>query len=155
MKKRERWDFYFMRFAYLAASRTTCIRRKVGAALVKDKQVVATGYNGNPRGIEHCATRGCIRNKLDIPSGTRHEVCTGLHAEQNLIIQAARTGVRVRNCTLYCTTRPCIICAKMIINADIEKVFFVEHYPDELSDRLLHEAGIPCYQLKVDFSDNA
>jgi len=139
---RPTWDEYFMEIAHLVKRRATCLRRQVGAVLVKDKNILATGYNGTPSGIEHCLTRGCLREQLGIPSGERHEICRGLHAEQNAIIQAARHGVNISGATLYCTNSPCIICAKMLINAGIRQVFYLDGYPDTLSMDMLHEAGI-------------
>ena len=109
---------------------------------MKDKRILATGYNGAPSGLPHCLDVGCLREKNDIPSGERHELCRGLHAEQNVIIQAARHGIRIQGSTLYCTTRPCVICAKMVINANIVAVYFEEGYADELSDQMFQEAGI-------------
>ncbi|OYT58805.1 cytidine deaminase [Euryarchaeota archaeon ex4484_178] len=116
---RPSWDEYFMRLAYLVSTRATCTRRKVGAVIVKDRRVLATGYNGPPKGLAHCDVTGCIREELDIPSGERHELCRGLHAEQNAIIQAAVHGVSIKDATIYVTNHPCVVCAKMIINAEI------------------------------------
>ena len=142
--KRPSWDEYFMQIADVAATRSTCLRRHVGAVLVSnDHRILATGYNGVPLGIEHCLTRGCLRTELNIPSGTKHELCRGLHGEQNAIIQAARHGgVAQDGSTLYCTTYPCVQCAKMLINAGVKRIVFRESYPDELSTSLLHEAGV-------------
>jgi dCMP deaminase len=140
--KRPSWDAYFMEITGLVAQRSTCLRRKVGAVLVKDKRILATGYNGAPSGLPHCLDVGCMREENNIPSGQRHELCRGLHAEQNVIIQAARHGIPIQGATLYCTTRPCVICAKMIINANIIAVYFDEGYADELSDQMLQEAGV-------------
>ncbi len=126
----------------LVAERSTCRRRKVGAILVKDKRILATGYNGAPSGLPHCLEIGCLREDNNIPSGQRHELCRGLHAEQNVIIQAARHGISIQGATLYCTTRPCVICAKMIINANITAVYYQEGYADELADQLLYEGKI-------------
>ncbi len=140
--ERPSWEAYFMEITRLVAQRSTCRRRKVGALLVKDKRILATGYNGAPSGLPHCLDIGCLRQDNNIPSGQRHELCRGLHAEQNVIIQAAREGIRVQGATLYCTTRPCVICAKMIINANIAAVFYQQGYADELADQMLHEAGI-------------
>ena len=131
-----------MDIARLVARRSTCLRRQVGALMVKDKYVLATGYNGTPKGITHCAETGCLREQLNVPSGQRHELCRGLHAEQNAIIQAASHGVNISNSTLYCTNSPCIICTKMLINAGISKVVYLEGYPDELSMDMLKEARI-------------
>ena len=144
MPKHERpsWDEYFMEIAHLVKKRATCLRRQVGAVLVKDKNILATGYNGTPSGIEHCLTRGCLREQMGIPSGERHEICRGLHAEQNAIIQAALHGFSVGGATLYCTNLPCSICSKMLINSGIRAVVFAEGYPDELARELLEEAGV-------------
>ena len=140
--KRPSWEAYFMQITNLVAQRSTCSRRKVGAVLVKDKRILATGYNGAPSGLPHCLDVGCLRDENNIPSGQRHELCRGLHAEQNVIIQAARDGIPIRGAALYCTTRPCVICAKMIINANISAVYYQEGYADELADQMLHEARI-------------
>jgi dCMP deaminase len=140
--ERPGWDAYFMEITRLVSSRSTCLRRHVGALLVKDKMILATGYNGAPKGLAHCLDLGCLREQLGIPSGERHELCRGLHAEQNAIIQAAFHGVSIRGATLYCTNHPCIICSKMLINAGIEKIIFEAGYPDKLADDMLKEAGI-------------
>lgn len=144
MEKLERpsWDEYFMEMAEVVRKRSTCLRRSVGAVIVRDNRIMATGYNGVPVGIEHCETRGCLRDQLKVPSGERHELCRGLHAEQNAIIQAAHLGQSIAGGTLYCTTQPCIICAKMIINAGILRLVIKESYPDALSEEMLKEAGI-------------
>lgn len=131
-----------MDIARLVARRSTCLRRQVGAVLVKDKNVLATGYNGTPSGISHCADVGCLRERLQVPSGERHELCRGLHAEQNAIIQAAKHGVNISGATLYCTNSPCVICSKMIINAGIDRIVYLEGYPDDLSREMLLESGI-------------
>ena len=141
--ERPSWDEYFMELARLVARRSTCLRRQVGAVVVKDRNVLATGYNGTPSGIAHCSEVGCLRQKLNVPSGERHELCRGLHAEQNAIIQAAKHGVNIAGGTVYCTNSPCIICSKMIINAGVSMVVFDAGYPDELSLQMLEEAGIP------------
>ncbi|MDI9486244.1 MAG: cytidine/deoxycytidylate deaminase family protein [Bacillota bacterium] len=139
---RPSWERYFMEIAELVSSRSTCLRRQVGAVLVRDKHIIATGYNGAPRGITHCMEAGCLREKLGIPSGERHEMCRGTHAEQNAIIQAALHGVSTAGSTLYCTHQPCILCAKMLINAGVERVVFQGNYPDGLAVELMNEAGI-------------
>lgn len=131
-----------MEMAELTAQRSTCLRRHVGAVIVKDKHIVATGYNGAPRGLAHCdELGGCLREKLGVPSGERHELCRALHAEQNAIIQAATLGQSIEGASIYITHQPCVICAKMIINAGIDKIVVKEGYPDELSMELLEEAG--------------
>ena len=140
---RPSWDEYFMQIADVAATRSTCLRRHVGAVLVYDRRILATGYNGVPAGIEHCATRGCLRAELGIPSGQQHELCRGLHAEQNALIQASRHGgVAADGATIYCTAHPCVQCTKMLINAGVKRIVFRDDYPDELSASLLEEAGV-------------
>jgi len=131
-----------MDITHLVAKRSTCLRRQVGAVLVRDKKILATGYNGAPSGLEHCLEIGCLREQLGIPSGERHELCRGLHAEQNAIIQAAYHGVGIRGATLYCTNHPCIICSKMIINAGILKIIFEEGYADALARQMLKESRV-------------
>lgn len=143
---RPSWDDYFMEIADVVATRSTCVRRRVGAILVKDKRILATGYNGAPAGIQHCEEAGCLREKLEIPSGERHELCRGLHAEQNAIIQCAVHGVNLQGAVLYSTTQPCVLCSKMLINAGIKTIVFRGSYPDELSLSLLREAGIELRQ---------
>ncbi len=136
------WDEYFLKIALLVSERSTCLRRKVGAVAVKDKRILATGYNGAPSGIKHCLEVGCLREKLQVPSGERHELCRGLHAEQNVIIQAALHGISLNGCDLYCTHQPCLICTKMLINCGVKRILFLEGYPDQLSLAMLQEAGI-------------
>ena len=141
--KRPSWDEYFMQMAELTAQRSTCLRRHVGAVIVQDKHVVATGYNGAPKGVAHCAEMGgCLREKMGIPSGERHELCRALHAEQNAIIQAATLAQSSEGASIYITHQPCIICAKMIINAGIKRIVVKEGYPDEMSVKMLDEAGL-------------
>ena len=140
---RPSWDEYFIEIARQVATRSTCLRRHVGAVIVKDKRILTTGYNGAPRGMLHCEVVGCLREKLNIPSGERQEICRGLHAEQNAIIQAAVHGVSTEGGTIYVTHQPCITCAKMIINAGIVRVVCANTYPDELARNMLDEAGIP------------
>ncbi len=142
-------DEYFMEMAKLISKRSTCLRRKVGALLVKDKRVLATGYNGAPKGLPHCSEVGCMREKLNIPAGERQELCRGLHAEQNCIIQAAVFGVSTKGATLYTTHFPCSICAKMIINAEISEIVYEEDYEDELAKKLLKEANIKLRKYKA------
>ena len=146
MSARPDWDEYFMGIVELVAKRSTCLRRSVGAALVRDKRILATGYNGAPSGLKHCLDLGCLRERLQIPSGERHELCRGLHAEQNAIIQAALHGVSVKGSTLYCTNQPCIICAKMIINAGIVMAVVKDGYADKLAEEMLAEAGVTVVQ---------
>ncbi len=140
---RASWDEYFMEIAEIVKTRSTCLRRQVGAVIVKDNRILTTGYNGAPSGISHCTDLGyCERERLNIPSGQRHELCMALHAEQNAIIQAANVGVSTNGGTLYVTLQPCVICAKMAVNAGITKIVYKGSYPDELSMRILNEANI-------------
>lgn len=139
---RPAWDEYFLGIADLVSKRSTCLRRRVGAVLVKDRRILATGYNGAPSRIAHCRETGCIREKLKVPSGERHELCRGLHAEQNSLLQAALHGTSLKGATLYCTTQPCIICAKMIINAGIREIIIKGGYPDKMARDILREAGV-------------
>ena len=140
---RPSWDEYFMQMAELTAQRSTCLRRQVGAIIVKEKHIIATGYNGAPKGLPHCEELGgCLREKLEIPSGERHELCRALHAEQNATIQAATLGQSIEGATIYITHQPCIICAKMIINAGISRIVIRRGYPDEMSRGMLREAGL-------------
>ena len=144
-KKRMPFDEYFMRIAILAGERSTCMRRKAGAVLVKGKQIIATGYNGAPMGAPHCDEKeGCLRQKLKIPSGQRHEICRASHAEQNAITQAAKFGIPVEGASTYTISFPCIICAKLIINAGIKEVVYVEDYGDSESNRLAKELFAEC-----------
>ena len=141
------WDTYFMEIATVVARRSTCLRAQVGAIVVKDRRVLTTGYNGAPAGLAHCAQAGCVRQKLGIPSGQRHELCRGLHAEQNAIIQAAVHGVSIKDGTMYSTAYPCSLCAKMIINAGIKRVVYQNDYPDVLAKQVFEEAGIRACRL--------
>ena len=141
----DKWDKRFMELAHFVAGWSSCYQdnRHVGAVIVKDKRILTTGYNGAGSGITSCRDRGeCLRRKLDIPSGTRQEICYAVHAEQNAIIQAAKTGISVDGATLYCTHQPCVICAKMIINSGIKKVIFDEGYPDGFSIQMFEESGV-------------
>ena len=144
------WPEYFMNITYLVSGRSTCTRRKVGAVAVKDKRILATGYNGAPAGIPHCLEVGCLRTQLGIPSGQRHEICRGLHAEQNVIIQAAVHGINISGAEIYCTTHPCVLCSKMLINCGIRHIYYAEYYPDELAEQMLKEAGV--IMEKLDFA---
>jgi dCMP deaminase len=139
---RPSWDEYFLDVAGLVARRSTCLRRNVGAILVKDKRILATGYNGAPAGLKHCLDIGCLRQKLNIPSGQRHELCRALHAEQNALIQASLYGISVKGSTLYATCQPCVICAKMLINAGIKEIVIVDGYPDKMAMDFLKQAKI-------------
>jgi dCMP deaminase len=145
---RPAWDDYFMAFAKLAQTRASCLRRQVGAVIVKDNMVLTTGYNGAPRGLPHAAEVGCLRDQLGVPSGERHELCRGLHAEQNAIIQAARHGIRIEGAVLYCTTHPCVICMKMVINAGLQKVYYLHGYPDAIAKQIIAEANFAVEQLQ-------
>jgi dCMP deaminase len=144
---RPTWEEYFMDITRLVAKRATCRRRQVGAVLVMDKRILATGYNGAPSGLAHCLEIGCLRELKQIPSGERHELCRGLHAEQNAIIQAAFHGIRIQGATLYCTNLPCVICTKMLINAGIREILYEGGYGDELSREMLAEAKIRLKQV--------
>ena len=131
-----------MDITFLVAKRSTCLRRSVGALIVKDKRILSTGYNGAPSGIKHCIETGCLRENLNVPSGEKHELCRGIHAEQNAIIQAAYNGVSIKGATLFCTNQPCSICAKMIINAGINEIFYGSGYSDPMSKEMFEEAGV-------------
>jgi dCMP deaminase len=146
---RPTWEEYFMEITRLVAKRSTCLRRQVGAVLVMDKRILATGYNGAPSGLAHCLEVGCLREEKQVPSGERHELCRGLHAEQNVIIQAAFHGIRIQGSTLYCTNLPCAICTKMLINAGVKEIIYDGGYQDALSREMLLEAGIPARQFHL------
>lgn len=145
--KRLSWDEYFMGIAEVASCRSTCLRRRVGAVAVKDRRILATGYNGAPKGISHCEETGCIRQELKVPSGQKHELCRGLHAEQNLIIQAAYHGVSINEAIVYSTYQPCVLCAKMIVNSGITEVVFKGEYPDDLALSIFKESGVKLRRL--------
>lgn len=147
MISRPSWDEYFISIAKLVSTRSTCLRRSVGVVLVKDRRILATGYNGAPSNIDHCEKTGCIREKLNVPSGHRHELCRGLHAEQNAFLQAALHGTSVNGSIMYSTTQPCIICAKMIINAGIREIVIADGYPDKMSQEFLKQAKIKLRKL--------
>jgi dCMP deaminase len=147
VNKRPDWDTYFMDIVELVSKRSTCLRRSVGSGLVRDRRILSTGYNGAPSKLQHCLDIGCLREQLKVPSGERHELCRGLHAEQNVIIQAAMHGVITKGSTLYCTNHPCVICAKMIINAGIVHIVIRDGYHDKLAAQMLKEAGISVKQL--------
>lgn len=139
---RPSWDEYFLRITKEVAGRSTCMRRQVGALLVRDKRILATGYNGAPRGLRHCYDVGCLREEQNVPSGERHELCRGLHAEQNAFLQAASFGVSSEGSTLYATVYPCSLCAKMAINAGVKRVVTLGDYPDKLAKDILIEGGV-------------
>jgi len=145
--QRPSWENYFMGITELVAKRSTCRRRSVGAIIVKDKRILTTGYNGAPSGIRHCLEVGCLREQLNVASGERHELCRGIHAEQNAIIQAAFHGVSIRGAILFCTNLPCSICAKMIINAGLKKIYYRSGYADAISGDMLQEASIEIIKL--------
>ena len=147
--ERPSWDDYFMNIAAQVASRSTCTRRHIGALVVRDKRILATGYNNVPSGLEHCTVKGCLRDELGIPSGERHELCRGIHAEQNAVVQAAKYGISIDGASMYTTTQPCILCGKIMINAGIKEIVFVGQYPDELSRTMLEEAGISLRQVTL------
>jgi len=144
---RPSWHNYFMEITTLVSTRSTCLRRQVGAIIVRDKRVLTTGYNGAPKTTPHCLDIGCLRESMNIPSGQRHELCRGIHAEQNAIIQAATSGTSIEGADLYATHHPCSLCVKMIINAGIKRVFFAEGYPDDLAKDLALEAHLELIQL--------
>lgn len=139
---RPSWDEYFLEAAELVSKRTTCLRRRVGAVAVRDKRILATGYNGAPSGLAHCLDIGCIREKLGIPSGQRQELCRGIHAEQNIIIQAVQHRIDLKDSTIYITNQPCVTCAKMLISVGAKEIVFSDGYPDELAMKMLKEAKI-------------
>lgn len=141
------WDNYFLEIAHVVKTRSTCIRRQVGAVIVKDHRIISTGYNGAASGAPHCDKVGCIRNKLGIKSGERHELCIAIHAEQNAIVHAAKYGTSIQGATLYCTHQPCAICAKMLVNAGIQRIVFSGAYPDEFAEKILNEGQIEICKL--------
>jgi dCMP deaminase len=139
---RPSWDDYFLAIANMVRERSTCLRRKVGAVVVRDKRILTTGYNGAPKGMKHCSELGCLRESREVPPGERHELCRGIHAEQNAVVQAAAFGVSIQGSTLYCTHFPCVLCTKLLINAGIRRLVVEQPYPDELSGHMLEEAEI-------------
>jgi len=149
---RPSWDAYFMEITRLVATRSTCLRRQVGAIIVKDKRILATGYNGAPKQLPHCLDMGCLRDQKSVPSGQRHELCRGIHAEQNAIIQAATSGTNIENSVLYSTHFPCSLCMKMILNSSIQKVYYLEGYPDELASALAQESQLE--MIKLDYRND-
>lgn len=149
LRQRPSWDQYFLELADLVASRSTCLRRQVGAVLVRKERIISTGYNGAPRGLGHCLELGCLREEMQIPSGHRYELCRGVHAEQNAIINAAFYGISTQDAVIYCTNQPCIICARMIINAGIIKVVHRGNFNDQLSLQFLQEAGIEIIEIPL------
>ena len=145
--KRPSWDYYFMQMAQVVAGRSTCLRRQVGAVMVKDKQILSTGYNGSPSGLLHCDEVGCLRQSLNVPSGERHEICRAVHAEQNALVQAAKHGVAIAEADLYVTHQPCVLCTKLLINVGIRRVVYTHPYPDQLAVSMAREAGLELVQL--------
>ena len=147
----DKWKKRFMELTEHIATWSSCLRRHVGAVIVKDKRIMTTGYNGAPAGVKTCIERGsCLRNEMNIPSGTHAEVCYAAHAEQNAIIQAAKEGISLKGCVLYCTHQPCVVCAKMIINSGIKEVIYKEGYPDEFSQKICEEAGVKLTKYNED-----
>ncbi|MBN1289418.1 MAG: cytidine/deoxycytidylate deaminase family protein [Actinobacteria bacterium] len=147
---RPTWDQYFLEIATVVAGRSTCLRRQVGALIVKDKRILTTGYNGAPRSLGHCIDIGCLREEVGAEPGTTHELCRGLHAEQNAIIQAALHGVSIGGGVVYSTHQPCVLCTKMIINSGLTAVYYLETYPDPLASSLLEEAGVESKKLTME-----
>lgn len=146
MPKWDKWDKRFMELAHSIAGWSSCYQenRKIGAVIVRNKRILTTGYNGAPADVKSCVERQeCLRRNLNIPSGTQHELCYAIHAEQNAIIQAAKLGVSIEGATLYCTHQPCVICAKMIVNSGIARVIYGEGYPDEFALKIFEMAGVP------------
>ena len=148
MGERPSYDEYFMEMAHVVSKRSTCLRRRVGAILVKDRHILSTGYNGAPKGLEHCKEVGCLREDINVPSGERHELCRGLHAEQNVIIQAAVFGIPIKDSTLYCTNTPCVVCVKMLINAGVKEIIYSGDYPDDLAKKMIVESKIKIRSFK-------
>ena len=145
---RKHWDEYFMDIAKAVGTRSTCTRRQVGAVVVKDHNILATGYNGSPKGTTHCEDRGgCLRQQMEVPSGQMHELCYGAHAEANAIAQAASRGTAIAGSTIYCTTMPCSMCAKAIINSGIVMVVYNEGYADGMANILFTEAGVELIKM--------
>lgn len=147
-ENRPGWDDYFMKITHVVSERATCIKRRVGAVIVKENRILSSGYNGSPKGMKHCGEVGCIRSDMNVPSGQRHELCRGLHAEQNAIIQAAWHGVRIEGSTMYCTHQPCIICVKMMINAGIKRLVYEGNYPDELAAGMIVDSKLDVTRFK-------
>ena len=143
------WQEYFVSITKLVAEKSTCIRRKVGAIAVKDKRILATGYNGSPSNTPHCAEIGCLRQQMNIPSGQRHEICRGVHSEQNLIIQCALYGTSIEGADIYCTNLPCVQCAKMLINCKVKNIYYFDSYPDELTLDLIKHSDVKLIKLDV------
>ena len=154
-ERRPGWDEYFMRIAHEVATRSTCMRRHVGAILVLEKRILTTGYNGAPSGLRHCSKVGCLREEYNVPSGQRHELCRGLHAEMNALLQAAYHGISICGSTIYTTHTPCTLCSKMIINGGVKRIVAAADYPDELAREMLDEAGIRIETLTLERSSKS
>lgn len=150
MSQRPSWDEYFLRITREVAQRSTCLRRQVGAVLVMEKHILTTGYNGAPSGLQHCLDIGCLREQLKVPPGERHELCRGLHAEMNALLQASHYGIKIAGATLYSTTYPCSLCAKMLVNAGIKRIVTLTDYPDALAKEILAMANIPVLKVELD-----
>jgi dCMP deaminase len=148
--KRLPWDSYFMKIAELVSERSTCLRRRVGAVVVRDKHILATGYNGAPKGLSHCLEVGCLREELGIPSGERVEICRGIHAEQNALVQASRFGIALEGGTVYTNTQPCVTCSKLLINSGIVRIVYLEPYADKLGEEMLQQSGVDFERLKYE-----
>jgi dCMP deaminase len=142
-------DEYFMKMAFLVGERSTCLRRRVGAVIVKNSHILSTGYNGAPKGLAHCEDVGCLREDMGVPSGERHELCRGVHAEQNAVIQAAVFGASIKEAVLYVTNHPCSVCAKILVNAAVSEIVFAEGYADELSRELLKDSKIATRKYEI------
>jgi len=153
-RDRPTWEEYFLEMARVVAHRSTCLRRRVGALLVRDKRILATGYNGAPAGLPHCEDVGCLREQKRIPPGERQELCRGLHAEQNAVIQGALHGVSLKGSVLYATTQPCVTCAKMLINAGVRRVVYEGEYPDQLALEMLQQAGVELVRVPLSSADD-
>lgn len=154
MPDRPSWDEYFLRITKEVAKRSTCLRRQVGSILVMEKHILTTGYNGAPSGLQHCLDIGCLREQLKVPPGERHELCRGLHAEMNALLQAAQYGIRICGATLYTTTYPCSLCAKMLANSGIKRVVAIADYPDSLAKEIFSLANIQVEIAKLDNADD-
>ena len=148
--ERPSWDEYFLKMTLIVAERSTCLRRQVGAVLVRDKRILATGYNGAPKGLPHCAEVGCLRDELNVPSGERHELCRALHAEMNALLQCAVHGISTEGSTLYGTNQPCSLCAKMLINAGVRRVVVLAGYPDEMAEEMFRQAGVELEVMPIE-----
>jgi dCMP deaminase len=146
--KRPSWDEYFMEITRTVAKRSTCLRRGVGAVVVKNKRILSTGYNGTISGLPHCEEKGCLREKMKVPSGQRQEICRGLHAEQNALLFAAMAGADLQGAVLYSTHQPCLLCAKMIIQSGIKRIVFEGEYPDKLAKEMFAEAEVELIKFK-------